>query len=201
MESPKSQEAHIIRIVPQYDLIERDCIVEHKSVSSVASDSAASIDTPTYTMAADDASGRASPSCGTELACFREAIPHSGQTFAIRERNTGRFITLIEGSLQVKHNTGDQGGWHWVCTDFKGWLGFRSPVSGTYMGHDTQGNFWAKYSHHLGHESFCARKHPDGGYLLLMRHDDELWKMAISDDGCSLIETTGSGTQWDFVKV
>ncbi|KAI1641694.1 uncharacterized protein F4817DRAFT_355064 [Daldinia loculata] len=155
--------------------------------------------TPTHTMSSTDRMEH-SCSCSIHKIEAKDTPPFPDQTFAIRERNTGRYITLVEGNLCVRENIGDQGGWHWICVETQGWLGFRSPVSATYMGHDTNKNIWAEHKHHKEHEYFCARKHPHGGYMLLKRHDDELWKITVSND-FRLIETTGDGTLWDFVKV
>lgn len=130
-----------------------------------------------------------------------ETPPYAGSTYAIRDRKSGRLITLLNGSLQLENCTGEQGGWHWKCEEKQGWLGFRNPVSGTYMGHDTLGSFLAVVNHHKTHEYFCARRHPEGGYLLLMRQGDELRKMAIGEDGHALVMTTGEGARWDFEKI
>jgi hypothetical protein len=74
-------------------------------------------------------------------------------------------------------------------------------VSETYIGHNGRGKFYAKVTHHKEHEYFCARRHPDGGYLLLMRHGSKLWKMDIGKDDNELVETDNEGTVWEFVKV
>ncbi|KAI0853080.1 hypothetical protein F5Y00DRAFT_225373 [Daldinia vernicosa] len=155
--------------------------------------------TPTHTMSSTD---RVEHSCSCLIHKIetKDTPPFPDQTFAIRERNTGRYITLIEGKLRVRENVGDQGGWHWICVESQGWLGFRSPVSGTYLGHDGNESIWAEYKHHDGQEFFCARKHPQGGYVLLTSHEDVLRKITVSND-FKLIETTGDGTLWDFVKV
>lgn len=129
-----------------------------------------------------------------------ETVPWPGETFVIREPNQGLAITLTEGRLRLRQEMGNRGGCHWVCVDRNGWLGFRNAVSGTYLGHDQKGNFYAKVQHHEPHEYFCARRHPRGGYILLMRHGNDLQKMAIGEDGESLVETKGEGTAWEFFK-
>ncbi|KAI1466271.1 uncharacterized protein F4812DRAFT_461241 [Daldinia caldariorum] len=139
-------------------------------------------------------------SCSAQRAGAADTPPFPGSTYAIRECNTGRYITLVEGELRALQNVGDQGGWHWVCIETNGWLGFRNPVSSTHIGHDTKHNYWAQYKHHLSHESFCARKHPDGGYVLLSRQDEELWKMSVGED-FGLVETKKDGARWEFIKV
>ncbi|KAI1076903.1 hypothetical protein F5B20DRAFT_554196 [Whalleya microplaca] len=154
--------------------------------------------TPTHSMTSRDSLN--SPQFATSPP-HAETVPWPGQKFAIRSQTSGRVITLVEGELRMEDNLGEQGGWHWVCVEKNGWLGFRSPVSGTYMGHNGRGGFVAAVKHHKSYEYFCTRRHPDGGYLLLMKHGDDLWKMDVGEEGHDLIETKGDGTVWDFVKV
>lgn len=130
-----------------------------------------------------------------------DAVPWAGETYMIRDRLHGRIITLEESNLRLETHISRTGGWHWVCVEKDGWLGFRNRVSGTYIGHNGKGKFYAKVTHHKDHEYFCARRHLDGGYLLLMRHGSKLWKMDIGEDGHELIETENEGTVWEFVKV
>ncbi|KAI1474674.1 hypothetical protein F4774DRAFT_321124 [Daldinia eschscholtzii] len=161
--------------------------------------SATGMTTPTHTISSTNTMDN-SCSCPIQRTELKDTPPFPGQTFAIRERNTGRYITLMEGNLLVLENVGNQGGWHWVCVENNGWLGFRNPVSSTHIGHDTNHKYWAEYKHHLSHESFCARKHPQGGYILLSRQGDALWKMAVDDCG-RLVETEKDGTLWDFIRI
>ncbi|RYP53432.1 hypothetical protein DL768_001577 [Monosporascus sp. mg162] len=131
-----------------------------------------------------------------------ETVPWPGNTFVIRERATGRAITLVDGKLCLKnwYCAGDRGA-HWVCEGKEGWLGFRNPVSGTYIGHSDRGNFCANATKHEPWEYFCAIRHPEGGYLLLKRHGAALWKMDVTADGCRFYETEDEGTVWEFVKI
>ncbi|RYP09740.1 hypothetical protein DL765_008349 [Monosporascus sp. GIB2] len=138
----------------------------------------------------------------TAAASSTETVPWPGNTFVIRERATGRAITLVDGKLRLKDwdYAGDRGT-HWVCELKEGWLGFRNPVSGTYIGHDDRGKFRATASHHRQWEYFCATRHPEGGYLLLKRHGDALWKMAVDNGGATFYETADQGTIWEFLKL
>lgn len=126
--------------------------------------------------------------------------PWPGNTFVIYNKETGLSITVVGGKLQVSPEFTLRGGYHWDCVEKNGWLGFRNCVSGRFIGHDSKGNFIANVSHHQGHEYFCARRHPEGGYILLMRHGDNMVKMAIGNDGKSLIETKNEGTRWEFIR-
>ncbi|OTA98209.1 hypothetical protein M426DRAFT_70257 [Hypoxylon sp. CI-4A] len=166
---------------------------------STTSSTVAGDKTPTHSSVTDDLLGdRHSPTASTSR---RETVPWPGHTFIIRDPDSGRQITLECGELLLRSDRGNQGGYHWDCVEKDGWLGFRDPVHGMYMGHNNRGSFIAQVKHHKGYEFFCARRHPDGGYLLLTQHWNELWKMTIGKDGRSLVETTGKGTAWEFVDV
>ncbi|KAH7141356.1 hypothetical protein B0J13DRAFT_57589 [Dactylonectria estremocensis] len=130
-----------------------------------------------------------------------EAVPGPDEIFIIRHRQSGMAITLADGQLQLCEGLNPPGGFHWRCVEKEGWLGFRNCVSGTYIGHDERKRFVARVSHHKPHEYFCVRPHPKkGGYELLMRHGNELWRMDVSKDGKALVESKQEGATWDFFK-
>ncbi|KAK7754005.1 hypothetical protein SLS62_004104 [Diatrype stigma] len=134
-----------------------------------------------------------------------EVVPWPGSTFVIRERVTRRprrAITLVMGGLQLKdwNCPGDQSS-HWICEEKDGWLGFHSPVADKYIGHDNKRGFWAEARQHKDWEYFCARRHPEGGYVLLIKRSHTLSKMGVAHNGGKLVETTGEGAVWDFVKL
>ncbi|KAI1086724.1 hypothetical protein F5B19DRAFT_478091 [Rostrohypoxylon terebratum] len=134
---------------------------------------------------------------------YNDTVPCPGNTYIIRDPISGRQITLERGELVLKHHAGEQGGFHWICIENGGWLGFYDPIHSMYMGRDNKGGYMAKVKNHRGWEHFCARRHPNGGYLLLTQHWDKLMKMEISRNGTKLVETfgEGKGTAWEFVKV
>ncbi|TGO25878.1 hypothetical protein BPAE_0071g00500 [Botrytis paeoniae] len=155
--------------------------------------STTSIPTPTHSSIDDG-------SCRT----IDNAVPEPGGIFIIRKRGYGKIITLEDGQLQLKSDISGIGGCHWICVERDGWLGFRNCISGTYIGHDGSGKFYAKVTRHKDYESFCVRKHPNGDYLLLTKHWSKLWKMEIKMNGDGLdelVETETGGTTWEFAKV
>jgi hypothetical protein len=131
------------------------------------------------------------------------AVPGPNETFLIRHRESFRTITLIDGQLRLCDDLTLQGGFHWRCEEKDGWLGFRNCVSGTYMGYDDKKKFIARVTHHRDHEYFCVRPHARrGGYELLTRHGQKLWRMGVADDGKTLVEITqGEGATWDFHRI
>ncbi|OTB00354.1 hypothetical protein M426DRAFT_15594 [Hypoxylon sp. CI-4A] len=93
-----------------------------------------------------------------------------------------------------------RGGYHWRWEDTNGWLGFRSPVGGMYIGHDNYGKFIAQALNHSTWEYFTTRPHPDGGLLLLTKHSSGLLQMTTTMDH-RLVETKETGTAWEFERV
>ncbi|KAI5921688.1 hypothetical protein F4810DRAFT_712307 [Camillea tinctor] len=126
-------------------------------------------------------------------------VPWQGNDLVIRERGSGKVITMGIDGVQLK-KIGPMGGWHWKCVEHDGWLGFRNVVSGRYLGHNNKGGFHALQTHHKGWESFVAKANPYGGYELLTIHGWKFMKMRVAKDGLTLEETDGKGALWDFVK-
>ncbi|KAI1409316.1 hypothetical protein F5Y13DRAFT_170621 [Hypoxylon sp. FL1857] len=164
---------------------------------SISSSTVAGDLTPTHSMATTDLLTERRSS----IALLKETPPWPGHTYIIRHPVSGRQITLVRGELRLEHHTGNQGGYHWICVEKDGWLGFCDPVHGTYMGCDTLGGYISKVKHHKACEFFCTRRHPDGGYVLLTQSGPALAKMSVAADGSKLVETKGEGTAWEFVKV
>lgn len=133
------------------------------------------------------------------------SIPWPGSSFIIRSVATGDVITLLDGQVLMAP-PGGRGSIHWACVENKGWIGFRSPITGRFLGHDKQGKLRCEASRHEGWENFCVRLRPEGGYVLLMTHWERLWNVGIRIDGglkrLAKIEDSGlEGNIWEFVKV
>ncbi|KAI0836035.1 hypothetical protein F5Y06DRAFT_275056 [Hypoxylon sp. FL0890] len=167
--------------------------------TSTASSTVAGHLTPTHSMATDDLL------TDNRYPTPKETSPWPGNTYIIRHPVSGRQITLVRGELVLERHTGDQGGYHWICVEKDGWLGFCDPVHSTYMGMDHGGGpgYISKVKHHKSCEFFCTRRHPNGGYIILTQSKDlqKLRKMGTEPDGHKLVQTDGEGTAWEFVKV
>ncbi|CCT72294.1 uncharacterized protein FFB20_14474 [Fusarium fujikuroi] len=131
---------------------------------------------------------------------YTESVPYPGAIFIIRHRDSGKVITIVNGDLRLCEGFNPRGGFHWECIERDRWLGFRNCVSGTIIGHNERKKFIARVDKHQSHEYFTLRPSPQGGYELLMRHGQELWSMAVGDDGSELVEVRGEGALWDFLK-
>ncbi|GAD93498.1 conserved hypothetical protein [Paecilomyces variotii No. 5] len=144
--------------------------------------------------------------------------PWKGGTYIIRDPETKLVITLKEGVLGLcpeekghPHTAGSYHhgrGSHWKCVENKGmWLGFYNSVSGTYIRHNNNKNNWqfdAKGERHDKWERFCAREHPDGGHILLVKHFEDFRPMKIGgkDNRELVVGAEGEiGTPWEFIRV
>ncbi|RBQ74470.1 hypothetical protein FVER14953_20336 [Fusarium verticillioides] len=131
---------------------------------------------------------------------YTESVPYPEAIFIIRHRDSGKVITIVNGDLRLCEGFNPRGGFHWECIERDRWLGFRNCVSGTIIGHNDRKKFIARVNHHQSHEYFTLRPSPQGGYELLTRHGQELWSVAVGDDGSELVEVKGEGALWDFLK-
>ena len=135
----------------------------------------------------------------------RSSVPWPGSSYMIRCVTSGDVLTLLDGQI-VLAPLGDRGSFQWECVETKGWMGFRNPVSGKYLGHDQRGKLHCSADRHQGWENFCPRLRPDGGYILLMTHFERLWHVGIKiEHGVERIAKIGDGGSdgiiWEFIKV
>ncbi|KAL2833868.1 hypothetical protein BDW59DRAFT_138235 [Aspergillus cavernicola] len=142
--------------------------------------------------------------------------PRKDATFVIRDPKTHLVITLKDGLLRLRPGEKqysadsyyDSRGSHWVCVENENlWLGFRSAVSRAYIGHDNNKKNWrfyAKADVHDGWEWFCAREHPEGGHVLLVKHNSGFRAMKMGGENNRELVVAGqgeSGTPWEFILV
>ncbi|PYH85956.1 hypothetical protein BO82DRAFT_389102 [Aspergillus uvarum CBS 121591] len=97
---------------------------------------------------------------------------------------------------------------YWKCMENEGMsLGFKNTVSATYIGSNNQISCWRVAAKRLSHrdwESFCARQHPDGGYVLLVKYGSGFVPMRNGGKGgTELVLHNGQkdGTRWQFIRV
>ncbi|EQL01546.1 hypothetical protein G6O67_007019 [Ophiocordyceps sinensis] len=138
---------------------------------------------------------------------WHHAVPWPGHTFMIVEKNSKRAITLPDTSGRVclqdtheGHDTNARQQWH--CVRRYGWFGFLNPQSGKYLGHNDHNGIVARADKQGCWENLMPRKHPDGGYELLLPH--WWWAvrvMVVAHDGKSLAVRDDGTTLWEFVKV
>lgn len=133
-----------------------------------------------------------------------EYHPKAGKSFMIRTRTEPHYILTVEnGELRLLEKPTLGGGSFWHCVKRSGWKTFCNSVTGTNLHHDGQGKISIQRGHSLFqnmNEYFTTERHDDGGYILLMKHGDELSQVAISGDGKCLVERKEDGTAWDFIE-
>ncbi|KAI1158384.1 hypothetical protein F5B18DRAFT_656703 [Nemania serpens] len=163
----------------------------------------AAVDTPSC-----DTDSDASLSCATYPAIEPyTSVPVPGETYQIKDVETGRTIMMEDGILTLKSDVGKRGGWHWHCVERAGgWLGFREAVSGNYLGRDGKGGFQVKFNHFISWESFCLRPLKGGGYHILVlqvvKDTSCLRRIGIADSYKLIeVETAAEATLWEFIKV
>ncbi|KAE9985025.1 hypothetical protein BLS_000052 [Venturia inaequalis] len=97
------------------------------------------------------------------------SVPWKGSTYIIRHSTTSQVLTLLDGQV-VLEKPGGRGHIKWDCVENGGWLGFKNPISGKYLGED-KGELVCVVGYHKSPQHFVTRPVPNGGYLLLMRQD------------------------------
>lgn len=132
------------------------------------------------------------------------SVPWPNNIFIIRSVSSGRCITLLHGNI-ILAPPGGPGNFRWECVKEKGWLGFRDPCSGSFLGHNVKGNLLCSARRQDGWENFCVRLTPDGGYVLLMTHWERLWHVGTyAENGVEKLAKFGDGLEegnfWEFIK-
>ncbi|RAH87689.1 hypothetical protein BO86DRAFT_444579 [Aspergillus japonicus CBS 114.51] len=146
----------------------------------------------------------------------QSTCPWKGGTFIIHEPKSNLVIALSNGVLGLypqreggsRDTANHDFGPYWKCMENEArWLGFENTVSAAYIGHNNEMSCWrfaAKQLSHGDRESFCARQHPDGGYVLLVKYGSGFVPMrAGGKGGTELVLDNGQkeGTRWQFIRV
>ncbi|RYP56255.1 hypothetical protein DL771_012042 [Monosporascus sp. 5C6A] len=128
-----------------------------------------------------------------------ETVPWPGKSYIIRHKDSGLPITLTDGKVRLGHvNSECKCTARWICDERDGWLGFRNPVSGTYLGTATSSSKRAIEVVDQG--DICVRKNPDGGYILLVKQRDSLLKVDVNNRE-TLVASERRGAVWVFSEV
>lgn len=155
--------------------------------------------------------------CALTTYYSRFSCPWNGGTYLICDRESRLVITLKGGHLGLRPREEEQIGdshrpdrsslWHCV-EDESMWLGFYNDASGRFIGHG--GGWWrewkfvAEAERHDQWEWFCARQHPDGGHILLVKHWHKLLPMAVGGKKNKELVVDyedRKGTAWDFIRI
>ncbi|CAH0058177.1 unnamed protein product [Clonostachys solani] len=132
------------------------------------------------------------------------SVPWPGQTFMILEAETRRTIALTEKGIRLKNAIDvESSDCHFLCVERDGYFGFLNPARGRYIGHDGEGKegmrgtakklSWWEY--------WVVRKHPDGGYCLLVPEGRSLKLVVVAEDGETLARRDHGITRWNFARL
>ncbi|KIX08704.1 uncharacterized protein Z518_03361 [Rhinocladiella mackenziei CBS 650.93] len=141
----------------------------------------------------------------SNVALSTPSVPWPGSTFVIRSVSCGRVLTLLDGKIVLAHRD-NRGSIHWVCMETEGWLGFRNPVSGKYLGYSNNGTLCCSVEWQREHEHFTVRPMQEEGYVLLMTRRGSLRAVGIKEaNGMECLATINEGVSgglvWEFIKV
>ncbi|KAL7907697.1 hypothetical protein GGI35DRAFT_64562 [Trichoderma velutinum] len=123
-----------------------------------------------------------------------ENHPIPDRSFMIVTRNKPqRIFALKYGQPEFLAKPIPSGGHIWRCIEKDGHLTFRNMASGTYLGHNDEGKVGATQKQPKQHEYFTAMRKENGGYVLSVPKEGKQIKVAVSEDGKSLILRKGEG--------
>jgi hypothetical protein len=134
----------------------------------------------------------------------RYAVPWPGNKYNIFINDTNRAIcSNNNGDLYVYDIEQDICKQHtWLCVEKNGYFGFVNPQTGRFMGHDIAHKLHSATFQHEAWELMTARKHPEGGYELLMPHWwHTLKKLCVLEGSDDVVLRQHVTTLWQFVKI
>lgn len=134
----------------------------------------------------------------------RYAVPWPGNKYNIFINGTNRAIcSNPSGHLYVYDFDEDIFQQHtWLCVEKNGYFGFVNPQTGRFMGHNNCDKLHSATFQHEAWEFITVRKHPEGGYELLMPHWwHTLKKVCVVEGSDEVVLRQHITTLWQFVKV
>ncbi|KAL6874787.1 hypothetical protein J3F83DRAFT_728675 [Trichoderma novae-zelandiae] len=134
----------------------------------------------------------------------RYAVPWPGNKYHIFLRGTDQVIcSNSDGKFHMCDINKDKPRLHtWSCVENDGYFGFSNTQTGKFIGHKNDGLLHSTASHHRDWELMTARRHPEGGYELLMPYwSHTLKKVRVLDGSRTLLVKRDGTTLWQFVKV
>jgi hypothetical protein len=128
------------------------------------------------------------------------ATPWPGETFMIIERSTNQALVGDSGELSFQQRNPCNDQKLWLCVETSGFFGFQNKKTSKYISCNLKNNLNANASRCLNWEYILPRKHPKGGYQLLMPTWNGLQVVNINEEGNGLVLRPHGATTWDFVK-
>lgn len=134
---------------------------------------------------------------------IKSSCPWKGRCFIIRDPTSLLVITLHRGVIKLVPEFLSHGsGIHWVCVESETMLlGFENMVSGTFLGRNNK-RCIAEAKRQQNHESFCVRRHPNGGYILLVNYGSGFLPIGIDEKRQLIVcSNRDKGVAWEFERV
>ncbi|PKK42225.1 hypothetical protein CI102_12966 [Trichoderma harzianum] len=126
-----------------------------------------------------------------------DEVPWPGNTYIIQDRRSKRSIYSYNG---ISMTSGTGGYSHWLCVESRGYFGFFNKENNQYL--SFQNDRIQMASDFGSRELFSPRRHPMGGYLLMVPHgSDTLKQVGILCDETTLVARHHAGAIWDFIQV
>ena len=127
------------------------------------------------------------------------ATPWPGEIFMIIERSTNRALVEDFGALSFQQRNPCDDQKLWLCVETNGFFGFQNKKTSKYISCNLN-NLHANASRHLNWEFILPRKHPKGGYQLLMSNGQWLQVVNMNEEGNGLVLRPHGTTTLDFLK-
>jgi hypothetical protein len=129
-------------------------------------------------------------------------VPWPGNIYMIVETSTRTCITYENKKILLKEsNDAPKTSNSWYCVEKDGYYGFQHTASGRFLGRNNERKIHAEVTHLKPYEMYVPRKHPEGGYQLMMPHDGRLRVMCVNETGDGLVDRDYGRTTWEFYKV
>ncbi|KAL6700390.1 hypothetical protein J3F84DRAFT_358031 [Trichoderma pleuroticola] len=130
-----------------------------------------------------------------------DTVPWPDKTYMIREKDSGQVIGILDGKLYMHEfsQSLDPETYHWFCVESNGYFGFFNRGSNTYLS-SKDGYKLSTVSDFGSREYLFPRRHPNGGYQLLVAAGTMLKQVAIRSQD-NIILRQHAGTIWEFIQV
>lgn len=129
-------------------------------------------------------------------------VPWPGNKYHIFLDGTNQVICSRDGRLHICDADKDNAQQYiWECVEKDGYFGFFNTQTGKFIGHGNDGRLRSTAKHHNDWELMTARRHPEGGYELLMPFWWHALKKICVRDGSEVLVLEGHRTtRWQFVE-
>ncbi|KAL6700391.1 hypothetical protein J3F84DRAFT_358032 [Trichoderma pleuroticola] len=128
-----------------------------------------------------------------------DAVPWPGNTYIIQKKRSKKSLYSYNGLSMATVGSSNKYT-HWLCVESNGYFGFFNKQNNQYL--SFQNDRIQMASDFGSKELFSPRRHPMGGYLLMVPYgNDTLKQVGILCDGTTLVARYHAGAIWEFVQI